>query len=220
MFDAARFAPSRAAASRPLSTSDRTWSHRNGEPFEAVGIVGSAGGFHALREILQGLPPSFPGAVLVAIHRADALPDKFTEALQVRTALPVHRATEGEPMLGGTVYAAPAGRHLVVEPEPRLSVARTERHGFVRPSGDLLLASLASVFGDRAVGVVLSGMGRDGSAGVESLRRAGGFVIAQDLRSCTFGDMPSAAVETRKVDLTLATHDIAAALCSLAAPAA
>src|SRR5262245_46057158 len=112
--------------------------------FEVVALVTSAGGLKALTQILRELPADFPAAVLVAQHRSAGYPDHLPELLGAAATLRVKRAEEGEVPLAGVVYTAPTGRHLLVGPVGDLSVRRTERVRFVRPSADLLLESVAA----------------------------------------------------------------------------
>jgi two-component system chemotaxis response regulator CheB len=183
--------------------------------FDVVALAASAGGLRALQRILGDLPSGFPAAVLVAQHRAADFPDLLPGILGDRTGLPVRSAQQGEAPRGGVVHLAPPGRHLVVRPDGTFCTSRTERVRFVRPSADLLFESVAARYGDRAVAVVLTGMGEDGARGVRSIRRRGGFVIAQDESSSEHFDMPRAAIETARVDLVLPLCRIAFALTAL-----
>ena len=179
-----------------------------------VAIAASAGGLQALRQVLGGLPTSFPAAVLVAQH----LPPQNTflvELLRPHSRLPVKYAEEGEPLAKGAVFVAPPGRHLEVDPDGRLSVSDSEKIRFVRPSANLLFNSLAVTFGQRGVAVVLTGMGQDGADGVKAVRRWGGYVIAQDPETSLHVGMPRAAIDTHKVDLVLPLRDISFALSVL-----
>jgi two-component system chemotaxis response regulator CheB len=183
--------------------------------FGVVALAASAGGLEALMEILNGLPVDFPASVLVAQHRSAALPDLLAHVLGRRTPLRVKTAEEGEVPKPGVVYTSPAGRHLELGTFGQLHVWRAVRVRFVRPSADLLFESLARTHGGRAVAVVLTGMGDDGARGVRAVRRAGGFVIAQDEDTAPYPDMPLAAVATAAVDLVLPLCRVAFALTAL-----
>lgn len=180
--------------------------------YDVVAIACSAGGLDALRAILARLDASFPAPILVAMHRGDASSDYVVNALQRCTALKVRQACEGERPQAGTVYVAPGGCHLEVDPARRLSVKRRGRIAFVCPSADVLFQSVAARYGSRSVALVLSGDGSDGAAGSSDVRRAGGFVLAQDPRGCDHPGMPSRAIETRRVDLVLPLNQLAFAL--------
>ena len=183
--------------------------------FDAVALAASAGGLKAFTQILGGLPADFPAAVLVVQHRSVIYPDLFAELLGRHSALPVTAARTGEVPRPGTVYVAPAGRHLVVRSDGASCVERTDRVRHVRPSADLLFESLAARYGERAVAVVLTGLGDDGARGVRAVRRRGGFVLAQNESSAEHFDMPRAAIDTARVDLVLPVRRMAFALTAL-----
>jgi two-component system chemotaxis response regulator CheB len=132
--------------------------------------------------------------------------------LQRCSALKVREARQGERPQAGTVYVAPGGCHLEVDLAGHLSVKKRGRIAFVCPSADVLFHSVAARYGSRAVALVLSGDGSDGAAGSIDVRRAGGFVLAQDPRGCEHPGMPSKAIETRKVDLVLPLERLGFAL--------
>jgi two-component system chemotaxis response regulator CheB len=169
----------------------------------------------ALDRVVSSLPPGFPASVLVVLHRSADYPDRLAEVLSYRARLPVTQAQHGKRARAGTVYVAPAGRHLIVRPNGTFCTGRTERVRFVRPSADLLFESLAARDEDRAIAVVLTGKGADGSKGVRPIRARGGFVIAQDEASAEHFDMPRSTIETAQVDLVLPLSRIAFALTVL-----
>jgi two-component system chemotaxis response regulator CheB len=182
--------------------------------FDLVVIVSSADGIPALRQILASLPASFPAAIAAVHHighRASFLP----EVLGTRSGLPVRFAADGERLRAACVRMAPGDRHLVISTERRFELRDSEKQNFVRPAGDPLFASAARAFRSRVLGVVLAGMGRDGSAGALEIKQAGGIVIAQDPQSTTGRYMPQAAIENGAADLVLDAAGIASALISL-----
>jgi two-component system chemotaxis response regulator CheB len=165
-------------------------------PVEAsvIGVCASTGGPRALEEVLVGLPADFPLPVLVVQHMAEGFIDGLIRWLDQRAALPVRVAGDGERARPG-IWFAPDDAHLLLEPSMRLTLDRETVDGAHRPSADLLLASIAKAAGPGAVGVVLTGMGRDGAEGAGAIRRAGGYVIAQDEDSSAVFGMPKAAAE-------------------------
>ena len=164
---------------------------------------------HALEVVLGGLPGDFPVPILVVQHMSIGFTDGLVRWLDQVVALPVALARPGPSERG--VWIAPDDAHLIMEPSMRLSLDGKSVNGPHRPSGDLLLASMASVLGPRAVAVVLTGMGRDGAKGVAAIVRAGGSVIAQDEESSVVFGMPRAAVE-QGAQTVKALADIAAML--------
>lgn len=137
----------------------------------------------------------------------------MAEILSRRTLLRVKQAEEGERLNQATAYIAPPNRHLLVNPDGTLSLSQSELVHFVRPSADLLFESVAASFKDRAIAVVLSGTGSDGSMGVRAIKKLGGTVIAQDERSSEYFGMPGAAAQ--HADFVLPLEEIAPALVTL-----
>ena len=186
-----------------------------GGAFDIVAIAASAGGLTAISEVLEGLSPTFPASVLVVQHVDPRHRSLMATILSRRTRLLVKEAEAGDRIVPGTVYVAPPNRHLLVDPDGTLSLTQTELVHFVRPSADLLFESVAASFRDRAIAVVLSGTGVDGSMGVEAVKKMGGTVIAEDEQSSEFFGMPQAAIQTGFVDFVLPLREISSALESL-----
>jgi two-component system chemotaxis response regulator CheB len=183
--------------------------------FDIVAIASSAGGLAALTNLLSGLPDGFPAALLVVQHLDPRHRSLMAEILSRRTALGVRQAEDGDTVVPGNVYIAPPDNHLLANADRTLSLTQSELVHFVRPSADLLFESVAAAYRERAIAVVLTGSGSDGSMGVEAIKKMGGTVIAQDETTSEFFAMPSAAIETGKVDFVLPLDEIALALCSL-----
>jgi two-component system chemotaxis response regulator CheB len=183
--------------------------------FDIVACAASAGGLNALSRVLSQLPPDFPASVVIVQHLDPRHRSLMADILSRRTRLRVEQATEGKALEGRHVYIAPPNRHLLVNPDGTLALSESELVHFVRPSADLLFESVAAVFRDRAIAVVLSGTGRDGSMGVTAIKKVGGTVIAQDAESAEFPGMPEAAIHTGDVDFVLPLEEIAPALVTL-----
>jgi two-component system chemotaxis response regulator CheB len=162
-----------------------------------VAIAASTGGPRALAELVPALPAELGAAVLVVQH----MPAGFTASLARRldrlSPLPVREAEDGEAVLANHVYIAPGGRHMVVrtlDGEPRISVHDGPPVAGLRPSADTLFESVATIFGSRAVGVVLTGMGRDGTDGLKLMRHRGAYAVVQDRDTSTVFGMPLMAL--------------------------
>ena len=166
----------------------------SGERATAIGIVASTGGPQGLATILRELPEGFAVPVLVVQHIAAGFAEGLAHWLDSTVPLPVAMASDGVDAARG-VWIAPEGSHLKLAPGGRLALDRTSAPGLHRPSGDVLLASLAETAGSNAVAVVLSGMGADGAAGARAVHEAGGLVLAQDEESSAVFGMPKAAAE-------------------------
>jgi two-component system, chemotaxis family, protein-glutamate methylesterase/glutaminase len=188
------------------------------EPFlelQVVALVASAGGLRALSTVLQTLPVEFPAAVVVVQHMDPHHRSMLPEILEKRTTLQVRKAEEGSVLEPGVVYIAPPDRHLVVNPEGTLSLTQSEPVHFLRPSGDLLLESVAAACGARAIAVVLTGTGSDGSEGARAIKKQGGIVVVQDRDTAEYSGMPASAVKTGCADLELPLDGVADALVDL-----
>jgi two-component system chemotaxis response regulator CheB len=139
----------------------------------------------------------------------------MADILSRRTALKVQEAKEGTQLNSGTAYIAPSNRHLLVNPDGTVSLTQSELVHFVRPSADLLFESVAASYKERAIAVVLTGTGSDGSMGVKGIKKMGGTVIVQDKKTSEFFGMPGAAMQTGSVDFVLPLEEIPSALLTL-----
>jgi two-component system, chemotaxis family, protein-glutamate methylesterase/glutaminase len=183
--------------------------------YEIVALAASAGGLKALTDVLAALPAEFPAALVVVQHLDPRHRSLMAEILGKRTKLQVKEAREGDQLQPGQALVAPPNRHLLVNPDGTVSLSQSELVHFVRPSADLLFESTAASFRERAIAVVLSGSGRDGSMGVRAIKKMGGTVIVQDEKTSEFFGMPDAAQQTGMVDFILPLQEIAPALQTL-----
>jgi len=190
---------------------------RSHPPFDIVAFAASAGGVFALTEILGKLPAQFPAIVVVVQHLDPRHRSLMPEIFGRRSQLPVDQALDGMKVEPGHVYLAPPDRHLLINRDGTVSLTQTELVNFVRPSADLLFESVAAVYGERAIAVVLTGAGKDGSMGVTAIKARGGTVIVQDEATSEFFSMPSAAIRTGTVDFVLSLNEIPSALVTLVA---
>jgi two-component system, chemotaxis family, protein-glutamate methylesterase/glutaminase len=182
-------------------------------PAAVVGVAASTGGPPALAVMLSGLPAAYPIPILVVQHMSAGFTESFARWLDGEIALPVRMALAGARPSPG-VWVAPEGSHLVLTQGGRLALDDTTVESPHRPSGDMLLHSLAAHPGRDAVAVVLTGMGRDGAAGLRDVRQAGGLTIAQDEASSSVYGMPRAAAECG-AELVLPLTEISARLRAL-----
>jgi len=186
-------------------------------PFDIVALAASAGGVFALTEILGKLPAQFPAIVVVVQHLDPRHRSLMPEIFGRRSQLPVDQALDGMKVEPRHVYLAPPDRHLLINGDGTVSLTQTELVNFVRPSADLLFESVAAAYGERAIAVVLTGAGKDGSMGVTAIKARGGTVMVQDEATSEFFSMPSAAIRTGAVDFVLSLNEIPSALVTLVA---
>src|SRR5215467_9703339 len=175
--------------------------------FDVVAMGASAGGLGALTQVLRALPRNFPSSIVVVQHLSPGHKSWIANLLGRSTQLKVKQAEHGEIMLPGVVYIAPPDEHLLVGPG-KLQLAHSQLVHFSRPSIDLLFESVAGTYGSRSVGVVLSGSGKDGSAGIRTIKEAGGITIAQAPEKAEFRHMPESAIDTGCIDFILPLEKI------------
>lgn len=185
-------------------------------------VVGSStGGTRALETILTALPPDAP-PILVGQHMPRGFTRAFAERLDSLCAIRVAEASGDEKVLPGTCLVAPGDRHMILDRRAAghyVEVKDGPPVNFHRPSVDALFHSAASVLGDDAVGVILTGMGSDGADGLLAMRRAGAHTIAQDEESCVVFGMPRVAIERGAVADVLPLEAIARRFVDAAARA-
>jgi two-component system, chemotaxis family, protein-glutamate methylesterase/glutaminase len=176
---------------RPFSTKPR-WPSR----IVAVGI--STGGPNALQYLFSQLPEDFPGCLVVVQHMPEGFTEMFARRLDESSAIEVKEAQSGDLLLAGRALICPGNRHIKVRRMEHGDIAvlvdqpRVNGH---RPSVDVLFNSVAQEFGNKAVAVLMTGMGEDGAAGLGAIQASGGFTIAQSPDTCIVDSMPRSAIE-------------------------
>lgn len=181
-------------------------ARREQGPVEVVAIASSTGGPPALQAILTALPGDLSAAVVIAQHMPPGFTRSFAERLNKISSLVVREAAAGDRVEPGTVLIAPGGHHLVVKKDKDgLLTGLTARseHDMYSPSADRLLVSVAQACGHAALGVVLTGMGKDGAAGVVAIKKNRGQCLAESEESAVIFGMPQEAIKTGAVDKVL-----------------
>lgn len=179
-----------------------------------LAIGASAGGTEAIREILETLPPTTPGTLIVQ-HMPAYFTREFAKRLNNHSAMEVREAEGGEVLRPGLALVAPGNLHLLLQRTAGRYVARVEDGPpvhYQRPAADVLFHSVAKHAGGNALGVILTGMGSDGAAGLLAMRKAGAQTIGQDEASCVVYGMPKAAADLGAVETELPLHRISAAI--------
>jgi two-component system chemotaxis response regulator CheB len=188
----------------------------DGTRFEMLGVGASTGGPTALRELFSGLPADFPFPILVVQHITAGFTAGFVEWLRQHTPLEVRVAKEEDRAMPGSILIAPEGRQLEAMPGGAVRATSRKPRGVHLPSADTLLSSLASVYGPKCIGALLTGMGSDGAAGLLDIRRAGGFTLAQDEETSVVFGMPREAVRRGAVDRSMSPASMAELLRRMA----
>lgn len=203
---------------RRTATAPRTFGLADRRSCRVVAVASSTGGPAALATILAGLSADTPVPILVVQHITPGFHKGLVDWLDGVTALAVRLAADGQPLLPGQVVLAPSDGHLGVSPDGgRVNINRGPPIGGHRPSATHLFASVSRAFREEACGVVLTGMGRDGVAGLVMLKEAGGLVLAQDEASSVVYGMPREAAAMGVVDHVLPLDRIARALMAACA---
>lgn len=186
-------------SSTPLPTPDR---------WPVVVVASSSGGVDALTRLVSGLDPGLKAALLIVQHlRPDPGESLLPRILGRAAPLPVGLAGHGDQVRPGVILVAPPGQHLTIQ-GGRLRLDDGPPVNHVRPAADQLFRSAAREYGGRAVGVVLTGCGKDGAAGCLAIKEAGGVVLVQDPAGAEFDAMPRAALEAGTADRVLHLQEI------------
>ena len=174
-----------------------------GRDADAVVIGASAGGVEVLSMLLSALPAACRLSFVIVMHIPRERPSLLPEVFGVRCALPVMEAEDKEPIQPGTVYFAPPDYHLLIDRGPAFALSTDEAVHFSRPSIDVLFDSAADIYGERLIGVILTGANQDGAEGLAAIGRAGGRTVVQDPVSAAVAYLPEAALKQGPVDLVL-----------------
>jgi len=174
-----------------------------------VAIVASTGGPKALLEILKRLPEDFPCGIVIVQHITTGFLAGLVDWLTKECKIEVKIGEDSEEIRPGVAYIAPDNVQMRVEDGGRISLSNEPPYGGHRPSGDVLLESVAKTYGKGGVGAILTGMGRDGAMGMKAIKQLHGKTIAQDENSCVVFGMPNAAIEMNVIDKVLPLERIA-----------
>jgi two-component system chemotaxis response regulator CheB len=176
-----------------------------------LAMAASTGGTEALKYVLSRLPSDIPGMVIVQ-HMPPVFTKTFAQALDGICAFSVKEAEDGERIVPGQALLAPGHCHLEVERKGAYYYTRFNHEApiyNIRPAADYLFHSVAAHAGANGLGIILTGMGKDGAAGLKAMKAAGSYNLAQNEETCVVFGMPRAAIEAEAIDRVLALHDIA-----------
>jgi len=178
-------------------------------------IAASTGGPRAISLLLSQLPKDFPSSIIVIQHMPEGFTEAFAKRLNQHCKIKVKEASDGDYLQNGEALIAPGGFHLELNEHNQILLSKKPPLHGIRPSADITMNSVSSAFDGNIIGIVLSGMGRDGAIGVRNIKRKGGIIIAQDKSTSVVHGMPKAALETGSVDLVLPLNKITSKLVEI-----
>jgi two-component system chemotaxis response regulator CheB len=170
---------------------------------DAVAIGASAGGVEVLSVLLSALPASCRASFFIVMHIPRERPSLLADVFNAKCTLPVREAEDKEPVQPGTVYFAPPDYHLLLDRGPALALSSDEPVHFSRPSIDVLFDSAADIYGERLLGLILTGANQDGAEGLAAVGRAGGRTVVQEPGGAAVPFLPEAALQVGPVDFVL-----------------
>lgn len=182
----------------------------NNRPRPTIVMGCSAGGIHALKTILGGLPPDLAAAILAVIHRAPEASDYLEQSLNETSALQVRQAEDKARIVPGAVYLAPPNYHLMMEDAHTIALSVDPPVNYARPSVDVLFETAADACGAALTGIVLTGANMDGSRGLACIERRGGLALVQAPGTAEVPAMPLAAIQATRNPTILELERIAA----------
>ena len=178
---------------------------------QVIAVGASTGGTEALRDFLSQLSPQIPGLLIVQ-HMPEAFIRAFAARLDELCSIKVQEAVHGMPILPGNAYIAPGHSHLLLEKSGnmyRTVLSQSPPFNRHRPSVDVLFKAMAKIVGKQAVGILLTGMGKDGAAGLLEMKQAGSYNFAQNEDTCIVFGMPKEAIALGAVDEVVSIKDLA-----------
>ncbi|NLJ84288.1 MAG: chemotaxis response regulator protein-glutamate methylesterase [Halanaerobiaceae bacterium] len=183
--------------------------------FPIVAIGTSSGGPKALKAILPVIPADFPAAILIVQHMPAGFTKSFADRLNQESAIKVKEAAEGDIIQPGLALLAPGDYHMQIDKDGRVRLDQTPTVWGVRPCVDHLFKSLAKNFKDRVIGIIMTGMGKDGAEGMKAVKKHGGYGIVESEETALVYGMPGAAIKANAYDEILPLHQIPEQLIKL-----
>ncbi len=211
-----RWARTRRTAAATDEIATKALEHKGRvNSLKLIAVGTSTGGPLALQALLSALPRPFPAPVVIVQHMSAGFISGFVEWLGQTTGHPIHVASDGEALLPGHVYVAPDGFQMKLKSLGKIELVLDRAEHGLYPSVSYLFRSVAQVYAGQAVGVLLTGMGRDGAAELKLMREAGAITFAQDKESAVIYGMPGEAVRLDAATYVLAPEKIASVLVAL-----
>jgi two-component system, chemotaxis family, protein-glutamate methylesterase/glutaminase len=175
---------------------------------KVVTIGGSAGSLDVILNVLSSFPTDSGAVVIVVVHRKNDADSILADLIIARTEIPVKEAEDKDQILPGHIYLAPPNYHLLIETNFHFSLDASEKIHFSRPSIDVTFESIAEMFGDKVIGILVSGANADGALGLKAIQQAGGLTIAQEPGTAEVDYMPKQAIVIGAADMILTPVEI------------
>ena len=192
-------------------------TNKKAEKLQIVVIGTSAGGLQALIQLISQLPPDFPLPILIVQHiAADATGSVLLDEMKKCSKLKCAHAVNGKSITSGKLYIAPSGHHLMVGNDKKILITKGAHENRSRPAIDPLFRSAAVAFGNKVIGIVLTGYLNDGASGLLAIKRCGGICIVQDPEDAQYPDMPRNALNQVKADYCIPISEMGSILSQLA----
>lgn len=176
--------------------------------YKVIAIGGSAGSLDIILNIISDAPVNNNIVYIIVVHRKNDADSVLADLFSSRTNLKVKEVEDKDYILPGYIYIAPADYHLLLEDQHTFSLDSSEKIYYSRPSINVTFESVAEVFGNEAIGVLLSGANADGAQGLSKIKQAGGFTIVQDPKSAEVDYMPRQAIEQLKPDAVVGSNEL------------
>lgn len=205
------FTPAAVSASSKAEKNSAP-AFQNGGKFPMIAIAASTGGPAAVMRVVASLPKDLPAALFLVLHMPPAFTRQLTVQLAEISSMQIKEAETGEAVQPGVIYVCPGSHHLRISAIGKIALDAGARIDGYRPCADVALETMASYSRSLSVAVVLTGMGSDGAKGVQSVKAAGGYVIAQNEATSMIFGMPAEAIKTGAVDEVLGLEEISAAI--------
>lgn len=173
-----------------------------------VTIGGSAGSLDVILNVLSSFPTDSGAVVIVVVHRKNDADSILADLIAARTKIPVKDAEDKDQILPGHIYLAPPNYHLLIETNLHFSLDASEKIHFSRPSIDVTFESIAEMFGDKVIGILVSGANADGALGLKAIHQAGGLTIAQEPGTAEVDYMPKQAIAIGAADKILTPDEM------------
>lgn len=190
-------------------------SKKNKNDFPIIAVGSSSGGPKALKKFITAFPDNFPGAIIIVQHMPAGFTKSLADRLDQESKLNVKEAEENDTLKPGLTLIAPGGKHLEFDKNGKITLNKKDTKWGVRPCVDYMMETLAPIYQDNIIGVILTGMGHDGAEGMESIKKYNGYGIVEDKSTALVYGMPSSTIKKGAYDEILPLNEIPAQITDI-----